>query len=123
MSVNRAANPYAKAILETSTSKGAAMDVNADMKVIADAINENPELSAFLQSPITKTDAKESVLLEIFPAVNDITRSLFNLLLANKRFEILGDIAAEYNRLFDEMNGIEVAKVTTAVPMDDEMES
>ena len=41
----------------------------------------------------------------------------------NKRFEILGDVASEYSRQFDEMNGVEVAKVTTAVPMDAALES
>jgi len=45
------------------------------------------------------------------------------LLFENKRFEILRAIASEYNSQFDEMNGIEVATVTTAVPLDDEMKS
>jgi F-type H+-transporting ATPase subunit delta len=43
--------------------------------------------------------------------------------LENKRFEILAAIAVEYNNLFDVMNGVEVAKVTTAFPMDAALEA
>ena len=32
-------------------------------------------------------------------------------------------IAVEYNKLFDVMNGVEVAKVTTAIPMDAALEA
>jgi F-type H+-transporting ATPase subunit delta len=39
------------------------------------------------------------------------------------RFEILGAIASEYNGLFDIMNGVEVAKFTTAIPMDAALEA
>ena len=45
------------------------------------------------------------------------------MLFENKRFEILLEIATEYNKLFDEMNGVEVAKVTTAIPMDADLEA
>jgi F-type H+-transporting ATPase subunit delta len=45
------------------------------------------------------------------------------LLQENKRFEILAAIADEYNNLFDVMNGVEVAKVTTAIPMDSALEA
>ncbi len=52
-----------------------------------------------------------------------MTKSLFHLLFENKRFEILEAIALEYNVLFDVMNGVEVAKVTTAIPMDAALEA
>ena len=45
------------------------------------------------------------------------------MLYENKRFEILEAIASEYNVLFDVMNGVEVAKVTTAMPMDAALEA
>src|SRR5690606_40214533 len=39
------------------------------------------------------------------------------------RFGILASVATEYSKLFEEMNGVEVATVTTAIPMDKEMEA
>lgn len=123
MASTRAAIRYAKAILDLANAKGVAEAVNNDMKSIAQAIGSNEELSAFIQNPTTKVEVKESALLEVFANVNGVTKGLFHLLFENKRFEILEAIALEYNRLFDESNGVEVAKVTTAIPMDADLEA
>ncbi|MGN7812212.1 MULTISPECIES: ATP synthase F1 subunit delta [Flavobacterium] len=123
MASTRAAIRYAKAILDLANSKGVAEAVNNDMKSIASAIETNTELSTFIQNPTTTVEVKESALLEVFADVNGVTKGLFHLLFENKRFEILDAIAVEYNKLFDESNGIEVAKVTTAIPMDAALEA
>lgn len=123
MASTRAAIRYAKAILDLANSKGVAEVVNNDMKSIAQAIDSNEELSTFIQNPTTKVELKESALLEVFANVNGVTKGLFHLLFENKRFEILDAIALEYNTLFDESNGIEIAKVTTAIPMDANLEA
>ncbi|RZJ34095.1 MAG: ATP synthase F1 subunit delta [Flavobacterium sp.] len=123
MAGTRAALRYAKAILETAHDKGVAAEVNTDMSLVAVTVKGNEELSAFLASPVIGAEAKRNVLEEVFSSVSPVTKSLFRLLFENRRFEILGDLAKGYNTLFDEMSGIEVAKVTTAVPMDAEMES
>jgi F-type H+-transporting ATPase subunit delta len=123
MASTRAAIRYAKAILDLANSKGVAEAVNNDMKSIASAIDTNIELSTFIQNPTTKVEVKESALLEIFANVNGVTKGLFHLLFENKRFEILEAIALEYKKLFDESNGVETAKVTTAIPMDAALEA
>jgi F-type H+-transporting ATPase subunit delta len=123
MSSTRAAIRYAKAILEIAESKNATSNVSADMALIASTIKANSELSSFIQNPLIVTDTKKDVVSEVFATVNPVTKSLFQLLLENKRFEILADIAVEYNNLFDIMNGVEVAKVTTAFPMDATLEA
>jgi F-type H+-transporting ATPase subunit delta len=121
--MSRAAIRYGKAILETAHDKGVATEVNNDMSDIVASIAGSAELNDFLMSPTTTSETKESALLEIFSASNGVTKSLFRLLLENKRFEILGSIASEYNRMFEEMNGVEKAKVTTAIAMDDALEA
>jgi F-type H+-transporting ATPase subunit delta len=123
MASTRAAIRYAKAILDLANSKDVAEAVNNDMKSIAQAIETNLELSTFIQNPTTKVEVKQSALLEVFANVNGVTKGLFNLLFENKRFEILEGIALEYKKLFDESNGVEVAKVTTAIPMDADLEA
>jgi F-type H+-transporting ATPase subunit delta len=123
MSGIRSAIRYAKAILEIADSKGVASEVSADMTLIATTITGNSELTHFIQNPLIKTDTKKNVVIEVFASVNPVTQSLFHLLLENKRFEILAAIAVEYNNLFDVMNGVEVAKVTTAFPMDAALEA
>jgi F-type H+-transporting ATPase subunit delta len=93
------------------------------MKLIASTINGNLELSSFIQNPTMKVEVKEKALLEVFGGSNGVTQGLFHLLFENKRFEILEAIAVEYSKLSDIMNGIEVAQVTTAIPMDAALEA
>jgi F-type H+-transporting ATPase subunit delta len=123
MSGTRAAIRYAKAILEIADSKKVASQVSADMALVSSTINTNLELNTFIQSPTINVEQKESALLAIFADSNAVTKSLFRLLMENKRFEILDAIAIEYNKLFDIMNGVEVAKVTTAIAMDAALEA
>lgn len=118
MASTRAAIRYAKAILDMADSIGVAKEVSSDMTLIASTIDGNQELNTFIENPTIRVEVKESALLEVFADVNGVTKGLFRLLFENKRFEILEAVAIEYNRLFDEMNGIEVAKVTTAIAMD-----
>ena len=119
----REAMTKAKAILDMANSNGQAATVNNDMKSIATAVAESEELKNFLVSPVIKGDVKISALSEIFASVQSETKGLFRLLLENKRFEILPEVASQYNALFDEMNGVETAKVTTAFPLTPELEA
>jgi F-type H+-transporting ATPase subunit delta len=121
--MSRAAIRYAKAILDIAQTSGKAEAVNNDMKSIVNAVSESEDLKDFLTSPIIKMEVKKSALSEIFSNVEKETNSLFHLLFENKRFEILEAIAIQYNKLFDESNGIEVAKVTTAFPITAELET
>ncbi|RZJ67879.1 MAG: ATP synthase F1 subunit delta [Flavobacterium sp.] len=121
--MSRAAIRYAKAILDMAHSSGVAADVNNDMAHISENIASNAELNEFILSPTTTNEVKESALLEIFDAAGNITKGLFRLLKENKRFEILGAIATEYNKQYEIMNGVEVATVTTAIEMDAELQS
>ncbi len=123
MASTRAAIRYAKAILEIADSKKVTQEVSLDMTLVASTIQGNLELTTFIQNPLIKTESKQGALLEIFATVNEVTKSLFRLLFENKRFEILEAIALEYNKLFDVMKGVEVAKVTTAIPMDAALEA
>jgi F-type H+-transporting ATPase subunit delta len=121
--MSRAAIRYAKAIIETAVSSGKAIQVNEDMKSIITAVDSSTDLKDFLENPIIKSDIKMKALLEVFGSVQSETKSLFRLLQENKRFEILVAIASQYNAQFDEMNGVEVAKVTTAFPITADLEA
>ena len=121
--MSRAAIRYAKAILETAVSSGKAKQVNDDMKSVIAAVDSSTDLKEFLSSPIITSDVKMNALTEVFGSVQAETRSLFRLLKENKRFQILAAIATQYNIQFDEMNGDEVAKVTTAFPLTADLEA
>jgi F-type H+-transporting ATPase subunit delta len=121
--MSRAAIRYAKAIIDIATEGNTALAVNNDMKTIGAAIKENNELHDFLSNPIVNGTIKMNALTEIFPSLQAETKGLFQLLEANKRFEILSAITFQFNTLFDMASGIEQAVVTTAVPLTAELEA
>ena len=113
----RAAIRYAKAILSLATDQKTADVVSTDMKLIANTIAENKDLSQALQSPVVTSTVKKSILLEVFKKSNKTTLSLINTLVANNRIDILEQVASKYNLLFDQSKGIELATVTTAIAL------
>ncbi|WP_298145115.1 ATP synthase F1 subunit delta [Flavobacterium sp.] len=123
MSVSRAGLRYAKAILDIALDKNEADAVAVDMQSIADTLHANAELSNFLTNPVLPGANKLSALEAIFSNTSGTTKNVFRLLLENKRFAILGDIATAYLQLNDQRNGIETALVTTAQPLDAALET
>jgi len=121
--MSRAAIRYAKAIIDIATTSGRNEAVNNDMKMIVETVASSSELKEFLVNPVIKMEAKKAALSELFSNVQPETNSLFHLLFENKRFEILASIAQQYNLLFDESNGVEVAKVTTAFPITPDLQT
>ncbi|MCK7589556.1 ATP synthase F1 subunit delta [Subsaxibacter sp. CAU 1640] len=121
MAQTRAAIRYAKAVLDLAKDQNVVSVVNDDMKSIATAIAETKELNEMLQSPVVPSATKKSALLAVFSNLNKLSTNLIDVLISNKRIDILGDVAQKYNQLFDENQGTQVAKVTSAVPLTDDL--
>ncbi len=122
MSGSRAAVRYAKAILSFALEQHKETEVNTDMLLIANTIDESKELQLFLNNPIIKSELKKKALNEVFSTkITSLTSSLINLLIDNKRLSIIEDVAKKYIILFDSLKGIEVAKVTTAISLTDDL--
>ncbi|WAC01113.1 ATP synthase F1 subunit delta [Lacinutrix neustonica] len=113
----RAAIRYAKAVLSLANDQNSAEPVNEDMKLIANTIAENEDLSAMLQSPVISASIKKSALHAIFKDINTLTGNLIETLITNKRIDIFADVASKFNELYDVSKGIESGTVTTAVPL------
>ena len=121
MAQTRAAIRYAKAILELAKDQKSAPRINDDMKSIANAVAASRELNDMLHSPVIPTATKKSALLAVFKDLNTLSLNLVDTLIANNRIDILGAVAETYNQLFDKEQGIQVAKVISAVPLSDEL--
>lgn len=122
MAGTRAATRYAKATLSVATDKGIAESVNNDMKRIMATISGSDELNMMLKSAAVKSEDKIAVLSKVFPDLNALSAELFKVLSANKRLNILDATAENYSKLFDILQGKEKATVTTAVPMNNDLE-
>lgn len=117
----RAALRYAKAVLSLASDKNIAEAVNNDMKLIAKTIAGNKDLNNMLQSPVVKSSNKKVALLKVFKDSNAMTTTMIDTLITNRRLALLNDVAASYNRLYDELKGVQIAQVTTAIPLTDDL--
>jgi F-type H+-transporting ATPase subunit delta len=124
MKDSRAALRYAKAILNLAKDSKEETAVNNDMLFIGTTISENSDFEVMLASPIVKSSDKINVLNALFEGkINNITLGLFHLLQDNKRIEMLHAIAKQYAIIYDFDKHMQVAKVTTAVPLTKEIEA
>jgi len=123
MKGTRAAQRYAKAILDLAKDQNVAEVVYSDMESISKTIIGSNDLHDVLTSPVLKSNLKKDVLKEIFKDVNQVTLGAFDVLIENKRINILKEVAQKYTSLYNEMNYVQIAKVTTAVPLNEELEA
>ncbi len=119
--MSRAAIRYAKAVLSLAQDKDSTKDVQQDMLSIITTISDSTELGSLLDSPLVKNEVKLSSLKEIFKSTGEITHKLFDILIENKRVDLLADVAKQYSVLYDKSNNIQVANVTTAVPLNESL--
>jgi F-type H+-transporting ATPase subunit delta len=123
MKGTRAAQRYAKAILDLAKDQSISDLVNNDMETISKAIIGSDELQDVLSSPVIKAEHKKNILLEIFKDVHAVTLGAFDVLLENNRIALLKWVAQKYTFLYNEMNHIQVATVTTAIPINAQLET
>lgn len=121
MAGSRAAIRYAKAILGLAKDQNAEKTVANDMDGIVKTAGNSKELRAMLNSPIVKPETKKSALLEIFTGMHAVSDGLIDTLITNKRINLLDNIAEQYATLFDESQGKQIAVVTTAIPLTEEL--
>jgi F-type H+-transporting ATPase subunit delta len=118
MSGTRAALRYAKAILNFAVEQHKEDQVSDDMLLIVNTLKGSNDLQLMLSNPILKTDIKKDTLKKIFSSsVSPLTINSINLLVDNNRLSILKEVAEKYTIIYDDLKGKEIAKITTAIPL------
>jgi len=123
MNGSKAAQRYARAILEEAVGTSQGDIVFEDMKDMAGTIAASPDLKSVLKSPVVKASDKRAALLEIFKGLSKSSKSLIGVLIENQRINLLEQVANAYIGLYNEFKGIQVARVITAVPITKEIEA
>lgn len=122
MSNSRAAIRYAKAILNLAVDNKSTDKVEKDMRSIVATISGSEDLKSMLGSPVIKASVKKGTLSAVFKGSDTITQGLINILVDNKRVDLLNEVAEKYIILNEELKGKDLAYVTTAVPLTPELE-
>lgn len=120
--MSRAAVRYAKAVLANATQSGKQEAVYHDMRAVVATLESSKELRVALKSPVIKDEDKRQALHQVFSGASQETLNLIDVLVANKRAAILDKTAQSYIEMYNESQGIVVAKVTTAVELTKSLE-
>ena len=112
------ARRYAQAVFEMALEKKELERWQSDLQKMVSAVGDDAFLAA-MESPKLKLDDKIRLLSEVLGDISPLALNLVRLLITRAGIGMIGDIAAEYQRLLDSYHGIEPAEVITAVPLDD----
>ncbi len=124
MKETRAALRYAKAVLNLAKEHQLAETVNFDLQLIAQTLQTHSDLSVTLLNPVLKSGIKKNILTKIFESkINGMTLGLLNLLIENRRLNLLSTVAEQYAIIYDFDISLEIANVTTAVPITKTLEA
>ena len=88
----------------------------SDLEKMVQTVKDE-DIRRFLESPKIHFEAKSKLLSEHMKGVNPLVLNLVLMLISRGRLNIIGEIAAEYQRLLRSSRGVELAEVTTAVPL------
>jgi F-type H+-transporting ATPase subunit delta len=115
-----AAKRYAQAVLSLAKEAGTTAAWQADLALLNDVVSD-ADANAYLRNPSVSDDAKIGFLVQVLAkgSGREEAKNLARLLVHRGRV----DIAPELHRIFEEAllaeQGIVVADVTTAEPLDD----
>jgi F-type H+-transporting ATPase subunit delta len=122
MSDIKVASRYAKALIELSIEKEQLEEVTADIREFLSVADSNREFQLILSSPIVNLDKKKNVLTALFgQRANAITMSFYEIVTRKNRANVLVSTAKEFIKQYNTHQGIQVAYVTTTVPLTDDL--
>ena len=111
---------YANALFEAAQEQGKLEPVGEQLAQLVEAEREVPELRELLRNPQLDPRARRAALEDVLGGTDELLRN-FLLVLADKgRAGQLEEIAAEFERLVAEAEGIVHAELTTAVELSDD---
>jgi F-type H+-transporting ATPase subunit delta len=91
-----------------------------ELAQLATALEESPELGAFLANPQLDPGSKGAVLAEISEGADPLVRNFLQLIAAKGRAGQLGAIAEEFDAIVDRAEGRIAVELTTAYALGDE---
>jgi len=111
---------YANALFEAARDQQKLGPVGEQLGALVEAEREVPELRELLRNPQLDPRARRAALEDVLTGTDDLLRN-FLLVLADKgRAGQLEEIAAEFERLVAEAEGVVHAQLTTAVELSDD---
>lgn len=118
------ANRYATALYGVAREDGRERELFEELEAVDVLMRETPELLKLLGAPTLPKTKRCEILDRVFSG--QISATLLNflkILTEKRRINHWQGVVGEYRRLYYEQNNIAVARVTTARPLSEELES
>lgn len=121
MTETKISSRYSSSFLEIAIEKNFLEKAASDMELIINSFEKSRELKLVLESPVIKSEVKESILKEIFAdKVDPEVLNFIKFIIGKGREALLPSIAIRFLELKDEHLGIIRASVTSAFELTDE---
>ena len=115
---NKISLEYAEALFLLACEQEKSEVYLNDLRLVGEALRVDEELMLLLRSPNLSHTEKDGVIDAIFGAnLQEDTVSFLKLLCQKGRAELLPLCIADFERLYNEVNRVIVAEVTSAVPL------
>jgi F-type H+-transporting ATPase subunit delta len=111
---------YANALFEAAQEQGKLEPVGEQLAQLVEAEREVPELRELLRNPQLDPRARRAALEDVLGGTEQLLRNFLLVLSDKGRAAQLEEIAAEFERLVAEAEGIVHAELTTAVELSDD---
>jgi len=114
---SKIAAPYARALFDFSVEKNIMHQITADFQNLEIFLDENNELTEYLNNPIRSQATKREILTKILQSqVNTETFKFLMVLINRDRINLLKSIISNYLELVYETASIKMIEVSTAFP-------
>lgn len=116
--MNNISSEYAEALFMISCEECAEEEYLNDIRLVGQTVALEPEFIMLLRSPNLSLEEKLSSIEAAFGGrVNENVNSFLKLLCQNNRIELLGECISAYEALYNQIKGVVVARVTSAVQL------
>lgn len=124
MAETKISSRYALSFLRIAIDKNILENTASDMEMMLNAFEDSRELRRAIESPVIRSEVKETILSEIFSGkVDDESMKFIKFIVSKGRESLLPSIAKRYLELRDEHLGIVQASVFSAFELSGEQKN
>jgi F-type H+-transporting ATPase subunit delta len=118
------AHKYVRALFDSAREEGTLDRVAGDMDALGRLETEDAAFLGFLVSPEVPTERKMEFLEAVFaPRLSGLAVDFLRLLVDKARIDLLPEMCREFAGLYEEHQGIQRARIETAVPLTGDQEA
>ena len=118
----RLATRYAKSLIDLAQERGELETVFKDMQFLQSITKSNRDFVNLLRSPVVKADKKEAIINAITKdRISKTTLAFTKLLIDKGREEDLPEIIGAFITQYNQIQGIQKVKLTTATEVSDDL--